>query len=627
MHVISLLLLVLLGLYLIHKIETSMVVNKDGDLIDDDDDDDDDGEEDENGDDEEDGDYSEEEQEIDNDDEYDDDDYLDFQANHNKNNQNKNLPKEFDDTKYPNHTMRGEFLHNFQQRCMKYSFVEQYLQQFSSESFKPKPHQRYLIFTYQDDNISSGGMGDRMGGIITAFLMAMRFNRTLIIKGPPAFTELFRPFHPKDILRSQEQFLWENWKSWTSYETFLESQSKNNNDENITKNLTKIEQGLTYNLTHCVSDTLTEFTDKQIQECSMELGDVDQPIVSLASNRAYLCRWDTKNTLPMHRILREQLHISAKDDLFEIAGCIMRLTLWPTDMLWKQLDQLYYTHLTKISQSMKRKEKKNENQLKLVQESMRILLDPPPKQMTLLPHVIPYQLGMHMRCGDAWSYSINNRLPIDLQYQQQSCQINNESPEELERMMNEGIKSYYMKAGTPQSIGSCATSFVHLYNQLLLLPPKKHRQLLQQQDPHRFFYPSTKHIQEFLKNTTTNKPIIPMILYAASDHPGAIDQMVDESEYPIIIKSPPGCHIDFHLSKICYQQTARYWFLLAQSDMIISQTFGEKLFPTSAFSRYAGLYSLHSNKPFRSGKICGYETYTTKDISRYHQGNWFCEKK
>ena len=117
---------------------------------------------------------------------------------------------------------------------------------------------------------------------------------------------------------------------------------------------------------------------------------------------------------------------------------------------------------------------------------------------------------------------------------------------------------------------------------------------------------------------------------------------------PLSLVGPQGCHIELDQSVECYIFTAAHWFVLALSDVIVAQSFGELNAPTSSFSRYAGLYGLKRGPPplsppspssgqsqseaqhlhpvttpFRSAKYCD-DFYSTKLVSRVAQGNWFC---
>jgi hypothetical protein len=115
------------------------------------------------------------------------------------------------------------------------------------------------------------------------------------------------------------------------------------------------------------------------------------------------------------------------------------------------------------------------------------------------------------------------------------------------------------------------------------------------------------------------------VIYITADNLMAELQMKQyTNHYPTLI-SPQGCHIELDESTECYELTSVYWFLLSLSDLLITQTFHEKNAPTSSFSRYAGIYSLFPDSPFRSGRYCGDTVYSTKDLSRIEQGNWYCK--
>ena len=68
-------------------------------------------------------------------------------------------------------------------------------------------------------------------------------------------------------------------------------------------------------------------------------GDVDQPIIKLRGNRAYLCYWVLHaNTIPRQEL--QELGIDNSTDLFEAAGCLLRLAMWPTDLLFRSVEEL-----------------------------------------------------------------------------------------------------------------------------------------------------------------------------------------------------------------------------------------------------------------------------------------------
>ena len=57
----------------------------------------------------------------------------------------------------------------------------------------------------------------------------------------------------------------------------------------------------------------------------------------IGGNRAFLCKWATHPELGAHKQLRRKVfNVTNFDEvnLYEAAGCMMRLAMWPTDHLW-----------------------------------------------------------------------------------------------------------------------------------------------------------------------------------------------------------------------------------------------------------------------------------------------------
>jgi hypothetical protein len=77
--------------------------------------------------------------------------------------------------------------------------------------------------------MDDGGLGDRVGGLISAIMIAIRFKRTFLIEDEDGFTKLFRPFrnpskHNPDFFSnkppSENKFTYLNTSSWTKYDSF-----------------------------------------------------------------------------------------------------------------------------------------------------------------------------------------------------------------------------------------------------------------------------------------------------------------------------------------------------------------------------------------------------------------------
>jgi hypothetical protein len=189
---------------------------------------------------------------------------------------------------------------------------------------------------------NNGGLGDRLGGMVSAIAFSLRTNRTLLIAGDEAFDGLFRPFHPHN---DDNTYTWSNW-NWAAL--------KREEAGNVTKNMTF--------LRHCVNPR-----PGSARTCTLD-SDLPYPTVKIRSNRAYLCRWVTTPAVFRQSGLAE-LGIDQHTDLFEAAGCMLRLAMWPTERLWDALD----TFLVPMMRDTGR----------------------------LSGAKTSYQVGFHFRCGDS----------------------------------------------------------------------------------------------------------------------------------------------------------------------------------------------------------------------------------
>lgn len=231
------------------------------------------------------------------------------------------------DQSFSNSGPRGRFEERFNQTCGKYPFVQKFL------SNLEHPSDRFILFAFHEAGSSNGGLGDRLGGLVTAVAYALRTGRTLLISGDKAFNEAFQPFHPNNGGR----YHWRDWQ-WAGWR---DEYSHGGN--------------FTY-LRNCVNP--------RTKSCALDV-DLAQKVVKFRSNRAFLCRWVVRQEIYEKSSLAD-LGISTETDLFEAAGCMLRLAMWPTEKLWKALD------------------KSLEDQF-IVRSSS----------------IISYQLGFHFRCGDS----------------------------------------------------------------------------------------------------------------------------------------------------------------------------------------------------------------------------------
>lgn len=233
------------------------------------------------------------------------------------------------DQSFSNSGPRSRFEERFNTTCGKYPFVQKFVSNLES------PSERYIIFAFHEAGSSNGGLGDRLGGLVTAVAYALRTGRTLLISGDKAFNEAFQPYHPNNNGR----YHWRDWQ-WAGW------RDEYNHGGNYTY------------LRNCVNPR------PSAKICALDK-DLAHRVVKFRSNRAFLCRWVVKQEIYDKSLLAD-LGISSETDLFEAAGCMLRLAMWPTERLWKALDKSLETQFISRSSS-----------------------------------IISYQLGFHFRCGDS----------------------------------------------------------------------------------------------------------------------------------------------------------------------------------------------------------------------------------
>eukprot|EP01038_Epipyxis_sp_PR26KG_P014109 gene14109-18930_t len=210
------------------------------------------------------------------------------------------------------HHLETHFHEEFEKQCMKYPFVENYYKKLEN------PGENYVVMVFQENRYSPGGLGDRLAGVVNAFAVASRLNRTLLIKHQSNLGELFRPYHPSYYDKQYSPYNYSDW-SWTNYDYSLEN---NDNTE--------------YDLWFCHNAN-----GNKNAECGVDNSEIQQHIIKMKTNRVYLCRWDKNPFLLSHTELRHILEVNENDDLFQVAGCMLRLALWPTPMLWDEIKKKY----------------------------------------------------------------------------------------------------------------------------------------------------------------------------------------------------------------------------------------------------------------------------------------------
>ena len=227
---------------------------------------------------------------------------------------------------------RQRFENRFNQTCRKYPFVNDFVRNLEN------PSRRYVIFVYHETGQgNTGGLGDRLGGMVSAIAFALRTNRTLLISADKAFEDAFQPYQMNNHVG---KYKWGNW-DWAGW------------DRSFSGNMTYLKL--------CVNPKPSAFN------CQLD-DDYPEQVVKYRSNRAFLCRWVTKNDLYIKSELN-RMGITKETDLFEVAGCMLRLAMWPTERLWRALD------------------KSLEPQLRH-------------RERIGLSGSTSYQIGFHFRCGD-----------------------------------------------------------------------------------------------------------------------------------------------------------------------------------------------------------------------------------
>ena len=200
---------------------------------------------------------------------------------------------------------------SFRSKCMKYDWVKKYIH---SSTNNDSTNASYAVFIFDDNHTRArkGGLGDRLGGLITTFAYALRANRTFLIQSHAAgLGKLFRPYGDVGDTRSWADLTWSGFNDRIPHynKTYLWCVNP------------KPSQSF------CALDDSQHFSQYNI--------------VRLRINRSYLCRWALNKHLLANPEVQKVLGITADSNLFEIGGCILRLALYPTDYLWMTLDTLF----------------------------------------------------------------------------------------------------------------------------------------------------------------------------------------------------------------------------------------------------------------------------------------------
>ncbi len=217
---------------------------------------------------------------------------------------------------------KRRFSEDFNRTCSKYPFVSTY------HSIMSKQPDKYLIFGYREHGTNTGGFGDRLAGLITAFAYAIRTGRTFVVQSDEAFQHYFRPYPVHGLSADeQEKLSWDDL-SWTKlHKRTNSSTSKDQSAEHVL---------------HCINPNN--------EECALDHIDRydTHRVLKYYSNRMYMCRWLVKGDSTLRDELQKSLGIARDADLFEVAGCLLRLVLHPTKQLWQAAEHLVKQQSDKV---------------------------------------------------------------------------------------------------------------------------------------------------------------------------------------------------------------------------------------------------------------------------------------
>lgn len=495
--------------------------------------------------------------------------------------------------------MRERFEKSFEDKCLKYPFVQRWINKLEN------PGGRYYTFVFQDDHWNNGGLGDRIGGLLNAISTSLRTNRQLFVTSSNRFHELFRPYHPTDIRKptNESKYSWDRktWKKWTDWE---EGWSENDEFE--------------LDLYWCIN--CPAWRNKI---CGLDDGDTsmshNEPYVKLRGNRAFICKWALHPELGAHKQLKKKVfNVTNMEEvnLFEAAGCMMRLAMWPTDRLWAVVTEELETQMGG--------QVRDEGGL-----------------MQAWGDKNAVQIAAHFRCGD-YSYikkeQYNDACRHDITLDEPIAEGEVESEERQKKRAGE---SPYMPSGPPNMLGSCVGELV--YNHTVLkqdLTVRKSDSQVEaaiqkvrsaaghadrrRRDLHR---KRSRRLRGLSDDVASEEPVA--LVYITSDNPSSAAQIREYAEkkyagrkrIPTIL-APKGCHVDLDQSFDCSLLTITQWLILSNSDYIVTQT--DKVgSPISAYSRYAAIYGLRGDS-LRDSRDCS-TAQSLYDISRRWNGNWFCD--
>ncbi|CAM6001888.1 unnamed protein product [Sphagnum balticum] len=511
--------------------------------------------------------------------------------------------------------MKEKFENRFLKSCSKYPFYHQHINTLEN------PRIDYVNYVF-DDGGNGGGLGDRLGGIITAYAFALRTNRSFYITSlDKSFYESFRPYYSQSTLsidQNEYEYTWKNL-SWLHY-----------TDMNVDTNST-------YH--SCVNPRASS------TQCAL---DHNEPVrqIKYKGNRSYLCRWayrdkPTVNLKELHRTLgittsyseHYTSNGSSVTDLYEVAGCLLRLVLWPTEDLWLALDETVSeqsefaaslrsldSHFTpdRVDGNNSATSTSTEHSADFQSNSNRE--DAVPSSSSPYSY---YQIGYHFRCGDSSFNTANVHI-------NKQCVRNDEAYEWQGTNFGDDCT-----VESPVDLATCGLALLRAMN--------SRNSSLHENAGNSSAYAHHRRSAALGAHHPINNNNRLTVMYIASDYYPSSQQIYEQlAPYPYILRFPSACHVDIQRSEMCALSTYVHWLMLALSDKFVLQgareamqtsyldrevrnTDGSKyvkeLPPISAFSRYAAIYSL-AKDALRYGSKC--EHIDTRKLAQQSQGNWVC---
>jgi hypothetical protein len=476
---------------------------------------------------------------------------------------------------------RARFEQKFENTCMKYPFVHQYIDTIRN------PRSEYLIFVFHEAGQKiHGGLGDRVAGVISALAYAMRTGRTFLMQGDAAFEQAFRPYFPynkQDSVGSEKKYTWSTW-DWANWSPYYSA------------NMTKL---------HCINPRPGE------KHCALDIDYYSKfKVIKYYGNRAYLCRWIVKPSLGIKEEVAMSLNLTLDSDLYEAAGCMLRLAMWPTELLWSALDK-------SLAEQFAHRASSTPVAATPATPTSRL-------QQGLQPNSngngdgngdgeakdflhTTQQVGFHFRCGDS---SFAPATPGQPRVPNPQCYVDPTGAVPWKGTEFSDDRS----VDSPLEAATCGKA--------LLLQTQRDASIAQKP-----------------AHSPTQSTVL---AYIASDNVDSAMQINSTLGWDFTIRPPEACHMDLQKNLHCTLTTSLHWFMLSLSDAIVMQALikpeqsayfnspetahmvDTEAAPISAFSRYAAIYSLSPNV-IRYGHGC--RTANTHALSFQTHGNWVCDPR